>query len=147
MKEAIILVGPSGAGKSTFAKERQMCNPDFLIISRDAFREALIPNHKDTWYIRKDSYKLEKLVTEMVLTAIRNSPKNIIIDETNLNKDRLKLLEEYLIENGYTVVYNTIGKGLSKDELKRRVIKRDGNIDVSYIDKQISIFEEISENK
>jgi len=58
MKEAIILVGPSGAGKSTFAKERQMCNPDFLIISRDAFRETLIPNHKDTWYIRKDSYKL-----------------------------------------------------------------------------------------
>lgn len=147
MKKALILRGPSGAGKSTFAKEYQANNPDYVIVCRDSFREALIPNHKDTWYKRNDVHKLEKLVSEMVFSTLKNSLFNVIIDETNLNAKYLKKLEMHLIRNNYSIEHEIIGAGLSTEELRRRIIIRDGDIDTGYVDKQYIIFEEILESK
>lgn len=141
-KEALILIGPSGAGKSTFTRKYRQQHATWVVASRDAIREALVPGHKQWWYKEPLLDEREDAVTEVIHTIIKNSAQ-VIIDETNLNRKRLQRLEHYLHFLGFDIKYKIVGADIPLDELKRRVIERDGPIDVSYIDKQYAIFQEL----
>lgn len=82
----IILKGPPGSGKTTWAMEHMAKNPEYLLVSRDAIRESLVPNHRATWYQRNDRKRLENLVTSVVVRIMFHVWENgfdVILDETN----------------------------------------------------------------
>lgn len=79
----IILQGPPASGKSTWAKEfitsEQNANKDWVIVSRDAIREA----RGEYWIPKQEDY-----ISDIEHTAVASAVKhklNVIIDATNLN--------------------------------------------------------------
>lgn len=85
-----ILVGLPGSGKSTAAARFVKDNPDYIHVSRDVIRFAMLGNNDDY-------FKYEKAVYKEFIGQIQmglDSGKNVIADATHLNKNsRLKLLE------------------------------------------------------
>ena len=80
----IILQGLPASGKSTFAKEYVKENKDFVRVNRDDLR-----NMRGVYWLPKQ----EDLITQWENFAITSSfdfGLNVILDATNLNKDRNK---------------------------------------------------------
>ena len=90
MLEVIKLVGLPASGKTTFANNYIKENPNYLIVSRDSIRESLVPNHRNTWYKRKDRKKLEDLVTLIENYQIKMMlyhEYNVIVDSTGFRQN------------------------------------------------------------
>lgn len=96
-----LLKGPPASGKSTLAKEMQVENPKLLIVSRDAVRELLVPEHRRTWYTREDRKALEKVVDDIVTSAVFSSLEegyDVVLDETNPDLKKWKGILDFLSE-------------------------------------------------
>lgn len=91
-----ILVGLPGSGKSTAAARFVKDNPDYIHVSRDVIRFAMLGNNDDY-------FKYEKAVYKEFIGQIQmglDSGKNVIADATHLNKNsRLKLLENLALDD------------------------------------------------
>lgn len=99
MKNIIICIGVSGAGKSSWTKEFIKNNPSYLRSNRDSIREALMPNHQNSWYGRDDRQQLESLVTAIETKIIYSTYYDVVLDNTNCSlknlKDMVLTLEKY----------------------------------------------------
>lgn len=125
-----ILTGISGSGKSTVT--RSLSGENTIIINRDSLRESLtgIPAAE---YNRSPIPKVEKLITQLT-SEIVNKPKpdyNVIVDNTNL---KLKYISPLIKNWGGEVEHFLVE--CDPQVAKERVKKRDGYLDVDYIDKQ-----------
>ena len=105
--KAIITVGVSASGKTTWAKKFVEENPEYIIVCRDDLRkeyyEKTHQNQTFSWKVW--NMKWEKKITAMVWDSIgrhAEAGNDIIIADTNLNKDRLKNLKSSLEELGYS---------------------------------------------
>ena len=108
--KAIITVGVSASGKTTWAKEFIKEHPEYFIVCRDDLRkeyyEKTHRNEKFSWKVW-DFMKWEKRITAMSWDLIGRcceNQKNIIIADTNLNKNRLNNLISSLEELGYSEI-------------------------------------------
>lgn len=101
----IITRGISASGKSTFAKE--LCEKDesYVDINRDYIRFNVVKPGSD-WSNYKFTNKSERDVTEiqkeMVMDAF-GKEKNVIISDTNLNENTMKMWVDIADDLGYTV--------------------------------------------
>lgn len=110
--KAIVTVGVSASGKSTWAdshvREMAVASQTWKKIERDCIRRSILIEkgvcHELQW--DKWRFKWEKVVnsiqTEMIESAA-GSRTNIIISDTNLNKDRRRWLINRLKGFGYDV--------------------------------------------
>lgn len=80
----IYTVGLPASGKSTWARTFTEKNPDWIRVSRDDLR-----NMRGKYWIPKQENLITKLETMCIIEALRDG-KNVIVDATNLNKDRVK---------------------------------------------------------
>jgi len=78
----LILRGLPASGKSTWAKDFCVANPDWVCVNRDSLR-----NMRGKYWIPKQ----EKLITDwedmLIETSLKNGV-NVVLDATNLNKER-----------------------------------------------------------
>jgi len=132
-KKAVIVVGISGSGKSTVVKEY----PGYQNLERDKFRSYFLqksgalnkqglpydPERDNLWSIWK--WKWEDKVTEMwneaLNVAIGLHGVDIIITDTNLNKDKMLQLKSLLESSGYEVEVKVLDTPLAE------CIERDKN--------------------
>ncbi|HQM97253.1 MAG TPA: AAA family ATPase [Clostridia bacterium] len=144
-KKVILPRGLQASGKTTWAKQFIKDNPDYIRLSRDDFRHML-----DGYTYSKAT---EKIVTDMmqtcIITAIKTG-KNLILDETNLNKKFLDEKIDMFIRNGYEIEIKdfpiTIGEALTRDAARQfpigaSVIKR------TWRNYEIELKEMIDRNK
>lgn len=114
----IYLIGISGSGKSTICKNFIKENSEYVLISRDAMREAIMPNHKETYYFGVDRFEDSSrfMITESIITSMENllDRKTMfsISDNTNLKlkwlkedfkRNYYKNLEVFLVNDSYNV--------------------------------------------
>lgn len=109
MPKAIITIGISASGKSHFAKEQK----GFNIICRDDIRMKLLEEKHgrkihgwELWKLWK--FKDEDQVTaqvDILLDIAQKEKLNIIIADTNLNKNRREKLKTRLESMGWEVEY------------------------------------------
>lgn len=138
--KAVLTVGISASGKSTVGKEmaREM-GGDTRIIERDMIRADIFVNEKQkpfTW--REWNFKWEKEVTEKVtenLRAYSDLGANVIISDTNLDKNRRDALINELQNLGYTDV-EVIYVDTSLEECLVRDKERANGVGESVIFKQ-----------
>ena len=114
MKTIWIMVGAPASGKTWFAKNKLMKDTDWAYISRDEIRFSIIKENED--YFSKE-YEVFEAFINAILSALRGSVNNVVVDATHLNwKSRRKLLTnlEYHIDLKNfnivpVVVYSNIG--------------------------------------
>lgn len=105
MNKIIVLKAAQGAGKSSWAMNYQKENPNTMVVSRDSIRESLVPNHRETWYKRRDRKQLELIVTNLEWASIvrsLTSGYDVIMDSTNTGVTRKSIQDN--IET-YTIVW------------------------------------------
>ncbi len=143
MRKVLILTGLSGSGKSTFA--RQFCaeNSNYIRISRDDLRRAVLPvSLPEYWQTWPDPAKnrIENLVNDNQKAMIVNGLArgwNLLIDNTNLKLSYInefrKLLSEHTdaIEISYQLMNTPV------DECIRRDRQRDDLVGEAVIRKQV----------
>lgn len=154
-KKLIICCGVSGSGKSTFAKK--LCKEDnsFLRINRDDIRKTLVGD-LDEYYQRENLKTCEDMVTDIencIFELCTFANRNIVIDNTNLNKKYIERWLDLASEFKYEVEYKFFDVDLNV--AKRRVVGRDFNsvanihkhVDniekVKYIEKQLQQYNQI----
>lgn len=84
----IVLQGVPASGKSTWAREFIKDKRDWIIVSKDSFREG----KGEYWVVEHEEY-IKKLEKEAVRLAL-DCQLNVIIDGTNFNPDTLECWEE-----------------------------------------------------
>jgi predicted kinase len=131
----IILIGIPASGKSTWTTTFLAENPNWVSISRDAFRFAL----RNEPFLRGNG---EKLITQLVNDAIKTSVDfgyNVIVDQTNVNPRYFKELLRYC---------NSIGEVSFKvfdidfDTAVERDRNRERSVGVHIINKMYENFQE-----
>ena len=148
--KAIITVGISASGKSTFAGEWVACNPATRVeVNRDYFRILLMSKDGGQFSWNKWNWKNEKDVTSHVNIAIENAARNkrdIIISDTNLNRDRRIELGQKLERLGYDIEIKDFP--VSLEEAWKRDAARGNGVGHSVIAKQYNQWLEYTgENK
>lgn len=89
--EIILTIGPSGSGKTSFTTEFIKNNPDYVRISRDGFRLMM----QDVKFMdQKGESMVTKMLQNAIIEAIRGG-YNVILEQTNLDKDRLEKCVEW----------------------------------------------------
>ena len=129
-QELLILKGIPASGKSTFAKKWiEEDSGNRVIVSRDAIRESLIPNHHLVWYTLPNRKQLEKLVTVIENTTINNAlflGFSVVVDATNLGD--ISRFKEILIvlnhQKGYNIDYSEKVFEITLEEVINRDIAR-----------------------
>ena len=122
--KAIVTVGISGSGKSTWADEYVRNRSDWYVIERDMIR---FPTGIKDWPNWK--WKKEKEVTSSQWEYISRhalAGHNIIISDTNLNKERRILMIEKLETMGFDVEVKFFDVSL-KDAINRD-LNRQGSV-------------------
>ena len=101
----IIMVGLPGSGKSTWInKFLKEANLDYFVVSRDAIRTMLYPER----YFFSDKYEpYVSKITKKSIRLLAEADKNLIVDETNINKSaRDKILTSCrFVNNNVEVLY------------------------------------------
>lgn len=157
-----ITVGISASGKTTWAKEYQQKHENTVIISRDDIRHEILterkhPNYKigqvptNIWNCWK--FKDEKEVTERwwkkLSVAIENNSANIILADTNLNRQRLEDLIIEIKKQFGNNISNIIVKEfpVSFEEACRRDALRPDGVGYQVIWKQYKQWEQYNNRK
>jgi predicted kinase len=114
---AIIIVGNIGTGKSTFIRKNY--NKKFVVINNDSIQTSISGGNYDQYdYNKRDIYnEIENLL-------IRKAKKlnfNIIIDRTNINKEKRNKYITLLKQNGFDDIYCICFGPGNKKSLKRRL--------------------------
>lgn len=136
MQHILILIGISGSGKSTVAKRFVAENPTYLRLNRDDLRRSLISVPLgDYWkWDEKPKYRIERLVTSLLATALREALEggwNVVIDNTNLRQrsinELLKVVEAQAtpkrpIEVSFQVVDVPLETAIERDRLRPDVV-------------------------
>ena len=127
-QKATICVGISASGKTTWANQEAALT-GATIVCRDTERFLLTNTKGWSSVINSDGYKfnkkIEKEVTaicaDKILSAYSRS-KDVIIADTNLNKERRLQLIEHLEDIGYSVVIKefpiTLEEAWARDSLR-----------------------------
>ncbi len=129
---AIITVGCSASGKSTWADKQK----GFKVLSRDDFRRECAKvvygdeiYKMNLWSVWKFNKETENEITRQIRVMIQmyaHSNQNIIIADTNLNKDRNRELEHFLTKLDYEVEYKYFPIGydtaVERDEMRRDTV-------------------------
>lgn len=103
MQKAIITIGCSGSGKTTWANQQK----GFCVVSRDDvrkdiyFEQTRLPFEWKNWKWKNEA-EVTKRCDMLLIDHYRNG-HNIIVADTNLNKDRMIGLENKLANIGYDV--------------------------------------------
>ncbi|MCA9496519.1 MAG: AAA family ATPase [Nanoarchaeota archaeon] len=146
--KAIITIGVSASGKTTWANEFVKENPEYFIVCRDDLRkkyyEKTHSNEKFSWKVW--NMKWEKKITAMFWDSIgrhAEAGRDIIIADTNLNKDRLKNLKSSLEELGYSDI-EIKEFTISFEEACKRDAIRENGVGFQVIAKQ---FEQLNKIK
>jgi hypothetical protein len=144
MQEIIFNVGVSGSGKTTRTIDFIRNNPNYLRINRDDIRKTLVGDLMG-YYNRKDLNTIESIVTKLEnnigeLALLRKY--SLIVDNTNLSiktiNEKLKIIENFNKYYGTNIQFSfRIFPLYEASLLKMRVLGRDGNPNLDYIDKQI----------
>jgi len=120
-KNLILLMGNIGSGKSTYSKKYQ--KKGYIILSRDNLRYAIgggkyIFNVDYEPIIKKtDLYMFKKFVESEV---------NIVLDETNVNKEMRKKYIPYAKKRGYRITVIELPRFCKEESVKRRMKKSHG---------------------
>lgn len=139
-----ILIGYSASGKSTLANNIVSNNSNTVIVNRDKLREMLFGYSESTiqnYY--KDSNELiknrEDLVTEAqynLIEAYLDSGKDVIIDDTNLDKKYIKNIQKKFYYSNIELVDVPSFTNISKDEAIINDSNRTRIVGKKVIDKQ-----------
>lgn len=131
MLKAIITVGISASGKTTWAREYCKNNSNWVNINRDDIREMLFG--KDYKFSKKREQEVTEKQRQDILTWESNGA-NVIISDTNLNKERTKQLVKFLEDLGYEVEIKEFPIEL-QDAIKRD-LKRENSVGYEVIHRQ-----------
>lgn len=149
--KAIITIGVSASGKTTWANEFVKENPEYFIMCRDDLRkkyyEKTHSNEKFSWKVW--NMKWEKKITAMFWDLIGRcceNQKNIIIADTNLNKDRLGNLKSSLEELGYSDI-KIKEFPISFEEACKRDSLRENGVGFQVIAKQFEQWNKIKKRQ
>lgn len=122
MSKIIALQGVPASGKTTWANEFVKNKKDWVIVSRDAIREA----SGNYWVPEREDY-ITKVEFSQIKTALEEN-LNVIIDDTNLNPktiEKLKnLAEECKVEIEFKLFKISYEEALARDEERRKKGKR-----------------------
>lgn len=159
MSKVIITVGISGSGKSTWTTEYLQAHTSYLRINRDDIRKVLVADLAG-YYKRKDLFIIENAVTKLedsVANEIIGVNRNIIIDNTNLNKKYIKRWMDWMNSagNDFDVKFKLFP--ISLNDAKHRVAIRDFGwngigwnetleLSTAYIDKQYKEYLKLEEH-
>lgn len=132
MKQVVYLcVGLPGSGKSTWANKKVQEEKDIVIINQDFIRTMLKGEY---FYDKKYEPLVHKIAVNSLISAM-DLGFNVILDQTNVSRDRRKFWVE-LIKNkpDYQVIYVHFGefvnnlenrmkdpKGLTKEEWENAI--------------------------
>lgn len=122
--QVIILRGIPGSGKTTWAKTWVENGTRRIRINRDDIRYALFGRYVDVD---------ENLVTKTHNAILRESMRthyDIVIDNTNLDHDRLRSLIRFIEKQGGYVIdviamETTLEECIRRDSLRERVVGED----------------------
>lgn len=120
MNKIIILVGIPASGKSTLAKQLQQQCEDSVVISKDNIREQ----YSIQWGQQQDF--VSKQENQLLMNAINENKKVIIIDDSNLKKETRDKLKQIATQHGYET--ETIFMNTKLDECIKRNKQRDKHI-------------------
>ena len=122
----LITVGLQGSGKTTWAKDFVEKNKNYVRINRDDLR-----NMRGSYWIPSQEDLITEWQNACIISALKNN-YSVIIDDTNLNKDRNKFRVEKLRQtlrdlghdkaSNFTVEYKHFDTPLEeciKNDLKR----------------------------
>lgn len=132
--KCIITVGISGSGKTSWAEAFVKNNENWQNISRDDLR---FPDGDRDYYNYKFKKNKEKRITEEQQAEIRiasDLKRNIIISDTNLNKDRLDQMVKFVEDLGYEVEVKRFD--IEIEEAIKRDNQRYGGVGTSVIMRQ-----------
>ncbi len=124
MLEILFTVGLPGSGKSTwsenFIREKQLDKQKWKRISRDLLREMF-----DYYTLSTANEKFVTQVYELLLSKLVEEEYNILVDDTNLNKDHRQFLMNKLPPNKYEVKFQSFLE-VPLEECLKRNDKREG---------------------
>lgn len=136
-----ILVGPSGSGKSTSAtKLIKETGNTWVRVNRDDIRRNILGKLSEDYYSSSKFASTEKHINVLQDEQIRywlQQGKNVIVDNTNL---KVSYIYHFLQEFSHLATIDYSIHNISLEECKRRVLEREGNISVDYIDDQYKSF-------
>lgn len=114
----MLTVGASASGKSTWAKQRAAIYPDNVIACRDDIRRMLGYPPVGTPQQEKQVTLVQQGIIETALLA----GKDVIVSDTNLNKQFRKKMIKFCHEHGANVTLTVFDEPL--DELHKRTDNR-----------------------
>lgn len=142
MQEVIILVGASGSGKSTWAKEFIEQDNNYIRVNRDAVRMQITGT--DSRLLEHHLEKLvSKIIDEQVKTALDNG-YSVVLDNTHLKQ---KYIDEVILKYNHRADIHIRFFTIPANAAKLRVMRRDNNNRLDYIDKQVRQFEGLNKDK
>ena len=134
MPKAIITRGLPGSGKSTWAINYCKKNKDWIRVSRDDLRRM-----RGEYWIPKQ----EDLITFMVhsiASAVYDYGKNLVIDETSLNKHNFECTKNFLVDViGFDLV-EVKDFDVPLEECIKRDLKREHSVGKDVITKMHSMY-------
>lgn len=86
MLKVVLMIGLPGSGKSTIAETIIKNNENIIIISRDAIRTMLYSNYANYKFTTTNESNIKAMAIACMETAFERG-YNVIIDETNINKE------------------------------------------------------------
>lgn len=129
-------IGISASGKTTYANELVNADNNIVNINRDDIRfKQLMP--EKTWADYRPKKGIEKRVTEIQIEMAKNAVsenKDIIISDTNLNKETRQFWFNFAEKHGYEIVIHEFPVSY-KEAIKRDQLRENG-VGTSVIWKQ-----------
>jgi len=116
----ILNVGLPGSGKTTWTKNFIKSNPNYIRVNRDDIRD-MISGH-DYVFSREAENQVTDIQNDLLIKFMKEG-KNIIVDDTNLNKSTVLKLHKLGRRYNYSVELNSF-LGIDVDTCIERAAKR-----------------------